>query len=214
MRVRGANRGLRTLSRLALVGVIGSAAAACSSDASRLSDPFTNPFASNEPAATGSLPDATPPSAPPIRTGRIQSEALAAPAQVAISPRPVASAPSLASPAPATRVASVGQAGWSAQGGTTITVGDNGTVLNLVNGTFETVPTLSNVNLQAIWGTGGTTIAVGEAGTILMNNGGGWTISQQSLTTETLMGVWGTSPTNIFVVGDQGTILHYGPVVP
>ncbi|OIP31450.1 MAG: hypothetical protein AUK47_22505 [Deltaproteobacteria bacterium CG2_30_63_29] len=99
-------------------------------------------------------------------------------------------------------------------GGTTITVGDNGTVLNLVNGTFETVPTLSNVNLQAIWGTGGTTIAVGEAGTILMNNGGGWTISQQSLTTETLMGVWGTSPTNIFVVGDQGTILHYGPVVP
>ncbi|GBU18896.1 hypothetical protein AwMethylo_31110 [Methylobacterium sp.] len=126
---------MRTLSRLALVGVIGSAAAACSSDASRLSDPFTNPFASNEPAATGSLPDATPPSAPPIRTGRIQSEALAAPAQVAISPRPVASAPSLASPAPATRVASVGQAGWSAQGGTTITVGP-GDSLNQISTRF------------------------------------------------------------------------------
>ena len=70
---------MRTLSRFALIGVIGGGAAACSSDASRLDNPFTNPFASNlssEPGATGSLPD---PASAPIRTGRIQSQALAAP---------------------------------------------------------------------------------------------------------------------------------------
>lgn len=123
MRVRVAGRGLRTLSRLALVGVIGGAAAACSSDASRLGDPFTNPFASNEPSATGSLPD-EPRTAPAIRTGRIQSEALAAPV-AGIAPRPVGTlARAAQTPLPtATRVASTAAPGWSAQGGTPITVG-------------------------------------------------------------------------------------------
>lgn len=121
MRVRGAVRGFRTLSRVALVGIIGGGAAACSSDASRLSSPFTNPF--GEPAATGSLPDDEPKPVAPLRTGRIQSEALGAPG--ASRPAPVASAiPAPASPAPA-RVASVGSTGWSAQGGTRITVAKN-----------------------------------------------------------------------------------------
>lgn len=95
MRVRGTGRGLRTLSRFALIGVIGGGAAACSSDASRLGDPFGNPFASNlssEPAATGSLPDGEIAPAPVVRTGRIQSQELAAPG-AAMSPRPMASAP-------------------------------------------------------------------------------------------------------------------------
>jgi murein DD-endopeptidase MepM/ murein hydrolase activator NlpD len=103
------------------VGIIGGGAAACSSDASRLSNPFTNPF--GEPAATGSLPDDEPRPVAPLRTGRIQSEALGAPG--ASRPAPVASAiPAPAAPAPA-RVASVGSTGWSAQGGTRITVAKN-----------------------------------------------------------------------------------------
>ncbi len=121
MRVRGAVRGFRTLSRVALVGIIGGGAAACSSDASRLSSPFTNPF--SEPAATGSLPDDDIKPVAPLRTGRIQSEALGAPG--ASRPAPVASTlppPAAASP---TRVASVGSTGWSAQGGTRITVSKN-----------------------------------------------------------------------------------------
>ncbi|MCJ2018429.1 peptidoglycan DD-metalloendopeptidase family protein [Methylobacterium sp. E-065] len=122
MRVRGKGRMLRTLSRVALIGIIGGAAAACSSDASRLSNPFSNPFDS-EPAATGSLPDGGLKSVPPVRTGRIQSEALSAPgaprsASVAAPIQPHASAP-------ATRVASTGQVGWNAQGGTQITVSQN-----------------------------------------------------------------------------------------
>ena len=92
MRVRGTGLGLRTLSRFALIGVIGGGAAACSSDASRLGDPFGNPFASNlssEPAATGSLPDGEIAPAPVVRTSRIQSQALGAPG-AAMSPRPMA----------------------------------------------------------------------------------------------------------------------------
>ncbi len=122
---------MRTLSRVALIGIIGGGAAACSSDTMRLGDPFTNPFASNrasEPAATGSLPDTDLAPAPAIRTGRIQSEALGAPS-APITPRALPAPPPVAmkpaSAAPATRVASTGAAGWSASGGTTITVAQN-----------------------------------------------------------------------------------------
>lgn len=69
--------------------MIGGGTAACSSDASRLSTPFSNPFASNEPSATGSLgqgDEAAMTSAPAIRTPRIQSQELAAPGG-AMSPR-------------------------------------------------------------------------------------------------------------------------------
>jgi murein DD-endopeptidase MepM/ murein hydrolase activator NlpD len=108
MRVRGKVLGLRTLSRFALIGMIGGGTAACSSDASRLGDPFTNPFASltGEPSATGSLPEdgagGEMAPAPAIRTPRIQSQALPAPGP-ALSPRP---GPISAAPArTATRVA-------------------------------------------------------------------------------------------------------------
>jgi murein DD-endopeptidase MepM/ murein hydrolase activator NlpD len=122
MRVRGTGQMLRTLSRVALIAIIGGGAAACSSDASRLSNPFSNPFDS-EPAATGSLPDGSLKPAPVIRTGRIQSEALSPPstprAASAGNPAPTHAA------APATRVASTGPVGWNAQGGTQITVSQN-----------------------------------------------------------------------------------------
>ncbi|SFL54281.1 peptidoglycan DD-metalloendopeptidase family protein [Methylobacterium pseudosasicola] len=131
MRVRGTGRGLRTLSRVALIGIIGGGAAACSSDASRLSNPFSNPF-SSEPAATGSLPEGGLKPAPAIRTGRIQSEALGAPGA---APRPAATAIPAPTPAaaPATRVASTGTPGWSAQGGTQITVSKNDSLNQMSN---------------------------------------------------------------------------------
>ena len=110
MRVRGKRLGLRTLSRFALIGMIGGGTAACSSDASRLGDPFTNPFASltGEPSATGSLPedgvDGEMAPAPAIRTPRIQSQALPAPGP-ALSPRPGAISAAPAAPRTVTRVA-------------------------------------------------------------------------------------------------------------
>ena len=129
MRVRGTGQMLRTLSRVALIGIIGGAAAACSSDASRLSNPFSNPFDS-EPSATGSLPDGGLKPVPTIRTGRIQSEALSPPSTSRAAPaasQPAASQPSASThaAAPPTRVASTGAVGWNAQGGTQITVSQN-----------------------------------------------------------------------------------------
>lgn len=122
MRVRGTGRGLRTLSRFALIGVIGGGAAACSSDASRLGDPFGNPFASNlssEPAATGSLPEGEIAPAPVVRTSRIQSQALGAPG-AGMSPRPMAAAPASAR-SQTTRLASTEpvSGGMSSGGGMT-----------------------------------------------------------------------------------------------
>lgn len=141
MRVRGTGRGLRTLKRVALIGIIGGGAAACSSDASRLGNPFSNPF--SEPAATGSLPDGKLKPAAALPTGRIQSEALSAPA----TPRPVtAAAP------PATRVASTGAAGWSAQGGTQITVSQSDS-LNQMSTRFG-VPASAILSANGLTGAG------------------------------------------------------------
>ncbi|MEH3147095.1 MAG: peptidoglycan DD-metalloendopeptidase family protein [Methylobacterium frigidaeris] len=119
MRDRRAGMGMRTLSRFALIGLIGGASAACSTDTMRFSDPFSNPFSSNagaEPGATGSLPQGDEVAAAPIRSTPIQSRSLAAPAAPAA--QPVAQS---TRPGPAAPVTS-GHGGWSAQGGTTITV--------------------------------------------------------------------------------------------
>jgi hypothetical protein len=53
MRDRGTGKGMRTLSRFALIGLIGGATAACSTDAVRL-DPFSNPFSSSASGEPGS----------------------------------------------------------------------------------------------------------------------------------------------------------------
>jgi hypothetical protein len=50
---------------------------------------------------------------------------------------------------------------------------------------------------------------VGYGGTILHYNGTSWS-SVSSGTTRFLFGVWGTSASDVWVVGDVGTILH-GP---
>ena len=73
----------RTVSRFALVGAIGSMAAACSTDAMRLSGtPFANPFSaeqSPEPTATASVD--RPVASAPMPRSSVQSAPLAAPAQ-------------------------------------------------------------------------------------------------------------------------------------
>lgn len=107
---------MRALSRFALIGLIGGASAACSSDAVRI-DPFSNPFsstASRDPGTTGSLPEGKT-VAHSVRATPVQSRPLSAPVATAPVQTPrVAAAPVTGS-----------AAGWSAAGGTTITVGAN-----------------------------------------------------------------------------------------
>jgi murein DD-endopeptidase MepM/ murein hydrolase activator NlpD len=112
----------QTLSRFALIGIIGGLAGACSETARFSGNPFSNPFAvssaPSEPSLTGSVAD-------PAKSA-VQSQPLAPPRASASAPAynapPAAAAPRTAAlPTGASRPA--GQPGWSAQGGTPITVG-------------------------------------------------------------------------------------------
>ncbi|UHC14057.1 peptidoglycan DD-metalloendopeptidase family protein [Methylobacterium currus] len=117
---------MRALSRFALIGLIGGASAACSTDAVRL-DPFSNPFsssASGDPGATGSLPEGGA-VAPAVRSTPIQSRPLSAPLGAAPLSNRQASAPVQTPRVAAAAPVTGGPAGWSAAGGTTITVGPN-----------------------------------------------------------------------------------------
>jgi murein DD-endopeptidase MepM/ murein hydrolase activator NlpD len=119
---------VRTLSRVSVIALVGGLAGGCSSDSMRFSgNPFSNPFAStsraSEPGMTGSIPAA--PRTP------VRSEPLPAPRQMAAAPAPmtassyapVTSVKPTPSPSPSVPVTSSGPGGWTAQGGTAVTVG-------------------------------------------------------------------------------------------
>lgn len=120
----------QTLSRLAVIGVIGGLAGACSETGRFAGNPFSDPFAGSakagEPAMTGSVGE-------PTRT--VQAKPLAAPQATArISPAaPVDNTPASASAQKFAGASSrpSGPSGWSAQGGTTVMV-QNGETLNTI----------------------------------------------------------------------------------
>jgi murein DD-endopeptidase MepM/ murein hydrolase activator NlpD len=108
---QGAGRGRwNAVSRIALVGLVGGVASACSTDSMRLSEPFANPFASSERVA-GSQAPAAPASqqVAALPTPSVQSQAL----------------PPVAAPRVAAAPVTSGQGGYTATGGTRITVGAN-----------------------------------------------------------------------------------------
>lgn len=135
MRIGGVDL-LRTLSRFALVVGVGGVASACGPDTTRFaSNPFSNPFESSarnkaEPTMTGAI-DAPAAPAAPMRGAAVESRPLAPPPASPATPiynRPAAPPAPLAAPthSPAPPTAS-GPAGWTAQGGTRVTLraGDN-----------------------------------------------------------------------------------------
>lgn len=107
-----------SVSRIALVGLIGTAVAACSSDTMRFAEtPFANPFSSSDRVADSepSAPAQSRPVVASVPTAAVQSQALP-PVQAQPLSQPVQAA---AAPV------SGGVGGWSAAGGTQITVGSN-----------------------------------------------------------------------------------------
>ena len=119
---------MRAASRIAIVGVVGSLAAACSTDSARFAEnPFSNPFGSSgssEPAMTGSIdePGPAPARSTPYPRETVRSEPVA-PLRTAESPAPSHSP----------RVASTGTPGWSSGGGASITVGPGDTLTTISN---------------------------------------------------------------------------------
>lgn len=65
--------------------------------------------------------------------------------------------------------------------------------------------------IRSLWSYGDSfAIAVGEDGMILRYDGSTWTKMTSNVTSD-LQAVWGTSPLNIYAVGDNATVLHYSP---
>lgn len=136
---------MRTLSRVLIVAAVGGGAAACGSDVVRFSDnPFSNPFSGSQrfenrgaPATTGSLAPAPASSqsapvgsvaAAPLAPPQVASAPLAAPAGMA--PARSASVPSPAAAAPAPTTSS---GGWTASGGSVVTLGQGENLKTLAN---------------------------------------------------------------------------------
>ena len=115
----------RIVLRLAAAGLAASLLAGCSSDVTRLSDPFGNPFSGGpDRTATGTIAPARAVKA--VRSASVlpvtSSPLAAAPA---LSPRlaynaPVPRAPAITSSIPAPQVSRAAAGGWSADGGTPI----------------------------------------------------------------------------------------------
>jgi len=123
MRLRVCSGHLIAVSRIALVGLIGSAAAACSTDTMRFAEnPFSNPFAASDRFDTSATPASAPVQtasvAPAVPTPSVQAQALPP-----VQSQPL-SQPSRVAAAPVAPVTG-GASGWSAAGGTQITVGGN-----------------------------------------------------------------------------------------
>jgi hypothetical protein len=105
---------------------------------------------------------------------------------------------------------------WGDSASEVYAVGDSGTILRYNGLWWSTVTYPSGENLNGIWGIdNGTAMhiyAVGDSGTILHStNGTSWT-EIDSPTLSDLNGIWGSKPSNIFVAGDEGTILYYGGI--
>jgi uncharacterized protein YjdB len=87
-------------------------------------------------------------------------------------------------------------------------VGLSGTALRLAGGTWTTLASGTTAHLNGVWSTGGTAFAVGEDATVLRYDGASATrLSVPS--TETLVGIGGSSPANLVAVGVVGTVLRF-----
>ena len=96
--------------------------------------------------------------------------------------------------------------------GAVYTVGKSGTILRYAKGVWSPVKSVTYKDLHAIWSTtdGSHVFAAGAYGTIVHTTGGAdnWSI-QPTGTVKALRGIWGASASNVFAVGDNGTILRF-----
>jgi photosystem II stability/assembly factor-like uncharacterized protein len=105
----------------------------------------------------------------------------------------------------------------------TYLVGWNGTIIDYFNGKLSTTPPSTKADLNGIWGMPGenSVFVVGAPReddtqklryTIIRFDGRNWSPMETAVVQPgygQLNGVWGTSPTDVFAVGDDGIILHF-----
>lgn len=93
--------------------------------------------------------------------------------------------------------------------GSVVYVAGSGNTILSNSGSGWTSEPLSagTTELRGIWGVSGHLWAVGSGGTILKSTGGAWTADTSNTTAE-LRGIFGTSATDVWVVGDS-VVLHF-----
>lgn len=87
--------------------------------------------------------------------------------------------------------------------------GEAGTVLHLKDGTWQQLPTPTDLNLHCIWDSGSGLFAGGQLGRIYRYNGQEWALHYDLHLDLTILGIWGNGPNSIYAVGDEGLILHF-----
>ena len=116
----------RVAARVALAGVLGLWLAGCSSDATRLTDPFSNPFASNDQAPAPSANVSS--NASPQANANFAAVAHPSPVAVADLPAPAPTTTgAIARPTTTQPITGFGD-GWRAAGGSPIIVADGDTL--------------------------------------------------------------------------------------
>jgi hypothetical protein len=88
-------------------------------------------------------------------------------------------------------------------------VGSSGALLSLsATGPQVTLSNQSGVQLLGVWASSASDVWAAAPGTILHYDGTNWTSAYVS-NGDPMSGVWGTGPTNVYVVGQKGTIANY-----
>jgi hypothetical protein len=96
---------------------------------------------------------------------------------------------------------------WAVDADNVFAVGDNGTILQRINGTDWTpMPSGTTVNLRSVWGSSPTDVWAGGAGTILHYNGIAW--SSLSATNGNVDSIWGSGANNVWFVATS-TMLRW-----
>ncbi len=98
---------------------------------------------------------------------------------------------------------------WS-DGSATWVVGEKGTILGVLNGTFSALNTGFSMNLYDVWGASADVVwAVGD-GAVLRYTAGKWERFKNPIEASTsLRGIWGSSADDAWAVGTRGTLLHW-----
>ncbi|MDQ8173228.1 MAG: Ig-like domain-containing protein [Gemmatimonadota bacterium] len=94
-----------------------------------------------------------------------------------------------------------------------IATGDNGTALRWTGSSWSTASVSTTGSLAGVWtgGTGATAVganAAGTAGISFALTGSTWSALSTG-SSRVLTSVWGTSASDLYVTGDQGTLLRY-----
>lgn len=96
---------------------------------------------------------------------------------------------------------------WGSGPNDVFVVGTGGRIAHY-NGTWSSMNSGTTEDLRSVWGTASNNVyAVGGRGTILHFNGAAWSVSDDTLTVDPYVSIWGSGPSDIYVSG--GSIMAH-----